>query len=293
MTRIVTTAGRLFQMIYVFTTKHGRIYPQWGRDALAFHELATLFYRNGYTFGGWIFSPTRRRVPPELLPVPLSLLAPADRIVLTTRPPTRDLVSNDRKRIHPSYTKLERIIFETVERYLAWCCRSRVSLAPIVAALLAEPWRDYGTVLFRQNGRIAASTQRHSHPGAPWVKLPRTHRKTHAFLLHLARLPRFDDLPELPCGLVVAFGMSGLETLIWNHRLATDFSWMLETGYRFAMVEMEATELPETPTTLAFADRWRIEVVLDVPLGPGGRIKRAPSPQPSGEVAGPPAPAPV
>jgi hypothetical protein len=59
--------------------------------------------------------------------------------------------------------------------------------------------------------------------------------------------------------------MGGVETLVWTHRLRTEFPHLLERP-GFMMAEMEPPAVvPERPTNLSEArfQDWRIEVVLD------------------------------
>jgi hypothetical protein len=87
--------------------------------------------------------------------------------------------------------------------------------------------------------------------------------RTAAFLL-VRRLE-----PDGPT-LIVAFGMDGIMTLTWCYLLRTKFAHLLSTP-RFVMAEIQTTDIPKQPTSLAFAESWPVKIILDVPpdvIGP-------------------------
>ena len=61
-------------------------------------------------------------------------------------------------------------------------------------------------------------------------------------------------------GLLAAFGMGGTETLVWCHRLATEYRHLLCTT-PFVMAEMRMAPLPERPTTMDFARSWEVTIL--------------------------------
>lgn len=63
--------------------------------------------------------------------------------------------------------------------------------------------------------------------------------------------------------LVVAFGMDGILTLTWCYLLRTRFPHLL-TAPRFVMAEITLLPIPKQPTSLSFADDWRVDPILDI-----------------------------
>lgn len=236
------------------------------RDGDAFIELAPILATENCRYGGIILnSPPPgldvSNLPEKPIKVNHSFLKPTDLLVLTTRPPLDDENKRDKKIIYCSHTDLEAKVFKTVRPYFGISTRSNIQLSEEIARELPSRYAKRANITFRQN-QGAYYTSYRQLGSLKWF-MPELPPRTAAYLLIPRK--RHQRHPQVLC----SFGMGGTETLIWSYLLRKRYWAELELDLdspRFVMVEMFTKEVPESPLTLSFADKWRIDVLLNIPL---------------------------
>jgi hypothetical protein len=234
------------------------------RDGEAFAEIQAALHKLGFTYGGLHLN---YRVEPKRDVLPA--YDPSDVVVLTTRPPLDDDLGWDRKRIERSYTRLEQEIFRHVRPFFQACRRTVIQLPRPVADELGS-FADRAFIRFgvydtkrskpRTTAGEVASEAVYKATRNPYAKPTKqsdeTTPRTAAFLL-VRRLE-----PKGPT-LIVAFGMDGVMTLVWCYLLRTRFPQFLRAP-RFVMAEIWPRAIPKNAQSLAFADDWRVDLLLDL-----------------------------
>ena len=218
------------------------------RDGDAATWLLQALWERGFRYAGPIVNyPSIGRATDD------PIFCETDLILLATRPPMHDRDIPDKKRIPRSYTPLERKLFDgPLSEHFKRCARSEVLLMDETASISAEIAARQ-SMLFRQNG--GATYQSYGSPvTGEWRHFKAAHPLTAAFLLYAEHA-----WPGGP-GLLAAFGMGGTETLVWCYLLATRFQDLLCTT-PFAMAELEAPAASGRPTTIAFADTWKVTIL--------------------------------
>ncbi|MFY9553678.1 MAG: hypothetical protein WAV47_03050 [Blastocatellia bacterium] len=224
------------------------------RDSDAFAELAAVLNEQSYVYNGLILNfPVAEEDATEI-----PTLGPSDLLVLTTRPPLNDDYF-DRRFIKRSDTELEKSVLKAVGCYFNVCRRSRIVLSQRMVEKLK--FSDRGEIEFTMYG--GASYRRYRMPG---TKNREQHKwqeqkesiKTAAFAL-------LTNLWKGGPSLLNAFGMDGPGTLIWCYLLRTRFAHLLKSP-RFIMAEITTQPLPQMPPTLAFAEQWDVDLLLNHPL---------------------------
>jgi hypothetical protein len=241
------------------------------RDGDAFAEIAAVLLKEGYDYNGLIFNFSAPD--PE---VKRPALGASDLVVLTTRPPHRHRIKINKKDYLASGEELERSILDAVDRHFAAHSRSLVTLSSEMAAKLKKP--DRGEIEFRQRHHTPdqqshhAPYLRHRNPyikkqkQGKWRK-PKKETLTAAFCLYTnlwADGPLFLN----------AFGMDGPTTLIWCYLLRTRFSALLKP-HRLVMAELTTDPFPRKPQSLSFADKWRVEILLNQELQQNSQVRPA------------------
>lgn len=219
-------------------------------------EVVPALLRLDYESGDTILEQpaARNQKPPrEPYPVDLSFVRPGDLLVQTTRPPLDDHIAESRKYIGPTYSELEALLFKVWRRFFKNCERSNVELEPEVRSQMTEGFENRRLMEFYE-GYGAPYKQLNACDRRGWKK-PVAKGHTAAFLLRLD-----EAWPQGP-GLVGAFGMDGVSTLVWCYRLARDFDHLLEKP-GFVVVDLGLGEMPERLTNLRWAMDLPIEVVL-------------------------------
>jgi hypothetical protein len=242
---------RFFHFSYPETQKREKPRLHALRDGDAFAELAATLFDQHYHFGELVLN--FRHSTKELT----SLLAPSDLLVLTTRPPLND-DEFDRRHIARSGTELEKAILDAVGFYFSVCRRSYVKLSQDMAANLKYPNR--GEIQFSMYAggyykryRAPYTRNRKLHKWA----VPTNARTTAGFVVS-TRL--WDGGPKL----LNVFSFDGASTLIWCYLLRTVYPELLASeSRRFVMAEITASPLPDIPSTLSFAKKWKVEILLD------------------------------
>lgn len=232
------------------------------RDGDASRELVVALLERGYRLGEPMLNPpdpeARTRDLEELSPreVDVSFVRPGSVLVLTTRPPLDDRDYGNMKQVEPSNTRPERRVFAAARRHFPILARPYAKLAPDHRSRLAPGFESRRHIEFYQHrggwykALNALDGEGFRPPPGRW--------RTAAFLLRVEEL-----WPEGP-GLLAAFGMDSVSTLVWAYRLRRDLAWLLdgEGGPLFAMAEMEGAPAPQGATDLRFAEGWKIELVL-------------------------------
>jgi hypothetical protein len=223
------------------------------RDGYAALALSPAVVELGYRYSTPIFNfPSD-----EPIDVDASWLRPRDLIVITTRPPMNDHKREERRASKRSNTSIEKEVFKALRKYLTVCSRGEVVLSDAAAATSPEVAKR-ASMLFRQNNGSTYLSY-----GSPvtreFVSFQLRDALTAVFLIYVEQA-----WPGGP-GLLAAFGMAGTETLVWCHRLATEYRHLLCTT-PFVMGEMRTGRIPDRPDTMDFARSWEITI-----LGPTGR----------------------
>jgi hypothetical protein len=226
------------------------------RDGDAFVEISPVLYARGYEYGGLVLN-----LPPgesgKVYDVDVSFLTSSDLLVVNTRPPLHDVEEEDKKRVATSSTNLEEKLFDAVKSYLVKCARSRVKLSETMAGQLSEGYRDRAHIWFHEYTDGSYIKYRGLHDKA-W-QTPSGPDRTAFYLI------RIPEIWEGGPGLLVAFGMSGTETLVWSYLLRTRFpDWVL--SYEFLIAEAVPGILPQQPSDLSFADSWEVTPILQLPF---------------------------
>jgi hypothetical protein len=252
---------RLFRFAYPLRGRKDReLFPYQLRDGEAALHMVRKLHEMGYTYVGPIINypypyPIDPGKDPELIPFDLSIFRPDDLLLLCTRHPMNDIDWGTRHHIQRSFTVLEDKLFKgPLSRWFKECARHLVRLTDEAAAISPE---------------IAArkSLQFHQHGGAAyqaygcgdnWVRFNRKSTPATAAFLSYAE-HAWDDGP----GLLTAFGMGGVETLVWAYQLSTRFPDLL-CKTRFALAEITygpPTDLADPLVLPEKLDKWNIRIL--------------------------------
>jgi len=227
------------------------------RDGDAFAEILAVLLGGGCEYGGCIrnrVETTSTKQPEGAIP----RIRSGDVLVLTTRPPYQEDPTT-RKRIAQTGTELERLIFATVGHYFFRLNRTSVVFQKPFG--LQGEWKDRSEISFYQYhtpAHGAGDYKSFSDFYGGGRSRAALKSGTLAFLLAAPLLPRG---PEV----ITAFAMSGAMTITWCYLLRTRFREFLRSP-RFVVAELPSSRsIPKSPATLAFADDWKVRVLLDVP----------------------------
>lgn len=204
------------------------------RDGAAFGELSAALVSAGFEYGGLLFNYPKAAMPDGVEGTyDFTSVGPTDLIVITTRPPMEKGETPRIKRLFRSHSELEDAVFKEFEKVFEACSRSYVKMR-----------RDY---IDLGDGMLAEMEFRQHTTGQLTKSKRETYQRMKAvveppirgigFLLQVPHLERFE------CGLLVSFGMGGLETLIWNRIIRTRHPQWLQT-HHFVMAEMDLTNVP-------------------------------------------------
>lgn len=236
------------------------------RDPLANDRVCKALNKLGYGFGEPMYNHppekvTREHLPEDqLLEIDLSHVCSEDKIVATTRPAMHDTDADMRvkKWLEPGNTTLERVMLHRWRDYVDWLSRADLALNEAVSQHLNEGFENRSRINFRQKG-----------PASFYYKLSRLREplrratgdcetSTVGFVLNLEEL-----WPGGP-GLVHAFGMSALSTLVLCNHLYHDHIHLLETpGFFMLELELDGEEqAPERPQNLDWTLEWKVKTIL-------------------------------
>ena len=228
------------------------------RDPEANTQLKLALFEKGYGFGDSILNyPPRERSfelfpPHQLKKVSLPQLRPGDVLLASTRPPLSDGHQNDKKKVEPSNTVVERAIFMHWWRYFRRVARSSVVFTEAAASYLPEGKKDRGNMTFFQDGCRYMYLQPLDGKRSPRAPLG---QRTAAFLL------RVDEVWPGGPGLLAAWGLDALATLAWCTLLRHSHAALLDKR-GLTMVELHPTETPQRPDTHAWVRDWRVSPVF-------------------------------
>lgn len=240
------------------------------RDEGAAMQLQRGLGRFGFVPGELLLNtPPTSRTSRELAQVDREGVGADDVIVMATRPPIHDEHQGDRKQVRKGYTDLENHIFEVWSFFLERCTRSHIWLQEASSAHLEAGFEGMASMSFRQRGGAWLNQlNARDGNGAQPVEGDRDHA---CFLL------RLDELWEGGPGFVGAFGMNGVSTLAWAHRLGSDLAHYLDES-QFLVVRMLTGDVPARATRMHWAQDWPVEVALRQPIAPDFSYPWSPSP---------------
>jgi hypothetical protein len=191
---------------------------------------------------------------------------------MSARPPLSDDDQGDdtpagRRRIERSHNDLEELIFATVRRYFEISSRKVIKLTKAVADKLPVEAKCKAEIQFCMGNTRTADYARYRMYGSKFWQNPLEASRTAVYLLYTPSL--WENGPSL----LASFGLSGPENLIWNHLVRVRYPDLLRSP-RFVMAEMSLGEIPEFPTSLAFADNWEIDIILNSKIASGSEVAR-------------------
>lgn len=220
------------------------------RDVDAVYQLVTWMMENGWKHGQPIYN-----TPPDpgakengLFHVDVSFVRSDDVVLCAGRPEKDQHTSFPRKRIQRAWTDLEQHFFDAWGRFLDFCARDEVTLAPEIRKLLPPGYESRASVGYKQVG--CAYKSLYGQRGTLTSDV-----RTGGYLFYLAEL-----WPGGP-GAISVFGMDANGTAALCYRLSRDFSKLLERP-GFAYLEMTMAPIPPRPTHLGWADEWRIDKLI-------------------------------
>jgi len=221
------------------------------RDGAAFCELTAPLGKLGYEYGHMIYNrPFNPKKDTELGKEHFQFLKPDDLIVLSTRPPLDDARHGDKKQMLESRTHLEQQVFKECRKFLAVCARSHVQLTEEFGAKCEKA--DF---VFHQH----KSARLKYYKGPEDLKNRGVPKKAD---INIVFFLRTRSIPHYRCGLLLAFGMGGWETLIWNRVIRTKFpEWLNRPA--FIVAELNTGGIPDRPVTLEFADQSKVRILLE------------------------------
>ena len=229
------------------------------RDTEASVDLEWTLHSQGYDPGISIlnFPSNQRRF--DLLPieslfqVELPFLAREDVLLQATRPPLSDFEQDDKKKVEPSNTTLERATFMHWWRYFRRCSRSSIILSDVVASCLPSGFKNRQEMIFHQTGCRFKFVR---ESGRSYTRQNPLGLRTAAFLL------RVDEIFPGGPGLVGAWGLNAEATLAWCRLLRHRASNLLDHR-GLIMVDLYPTKAPARPPTYGYMDDWKFDVVLE------------------------------
>jgi hypothetical protein len=232
------------------------------RDGAAFDELTFGLHELKYKYQGLIYNyPFDPNIGAPLGKDHFTFLEPnRDILVLTTRPPLDDERHGDKKTVKRSHTDLEDAVVESLRRFFTVCARSHVQLTADTAKFLKAPACAKADMKFHQH-KDARMFEYMALGEFRGIRVPEDEYRTMAFLVHLGAIERYG------CELLAAFGMGGIETLIWNRFIRNNlskYSWLKKPV--FVVAELNLINTPLRPITLDFVDRIGVEILLEQPL---------------------------
>jgi len=259
---------------------------QMQRDMAACLEVVPALLEHGFRYGEPLlnFPPPpqpKGAPPPPPLHVDTSFLGAGDLILTMTRPPLDDSGGTledgkgsraghdqgregscggptpgsrpNRKLVGRGLTDLEELLFESWKPRLHLCTRLKLLLPREVYKDL-EPGFELQREMHFKEGPWAPFKQ----PNGPRGRGRKSSAEKPHTALFLLRVEQ--AWPGGP-GMLGAFGMDGMSTLLWAYRLGRDLRHLLlEPG--FVVADLEIGTLPARPTDLRWAMDWPIQVVL-------------------------------
>jgi hypothetical protein len=228
------------------------------RDGGAFAEIAASL-GGASVYGGLLFNLPRRKSAERVD------LTTSDLLVLPTRPPVHDKEHGDKRTIATSGSWLEKKVFRSLKAVFRTCSRSHIILSTGIERLLPKETADHCDIVFRQSTGAWYERYR-KNAETQWVDLSRLRnrpRTTAGYLVYTPNL--WSDGPSL----LAAFGLGGLETLIWARILRTHLSSIVQEAVqnkvgRLVMGEFDIPRDIRAPISLSFVDGCPVRIIADV-----------------------------
>jgi hypothetical protein len=246
--------GRPQSLLRIRDSEPARYLSSALRD-LGFRYRGDIINHSHPEYEGRIVAPSFR---PTLIPYDYSFLRRNDLIFQVTRPAMHDHLFGDRKNRGRSFLDIEELAYVAPGVCFEICSRPQMVLKDWLAALSPQlakrqvmEFRYYRDATYRAYGPMKNRRE--------WVRFKKDDGLTALFLIYVEHA-----WPGGP-GVLMAFGMGGLETQVWCYRLANDFSHLLCTT-SFAMAEMRRGVLPTRPTSMEWALDWEINLLARAPL---------------------------
>lgn len=249
---------RLYSVSYFLHKPPDRpVWPHDLRDGTAFAEMVAFFTSRGYEYGGPLLNYPCFESPEKPTSVDVSFLSASDLLVLPTRPPIHDPLHEERRKIYSSNTTFEAKVFKALKDYFKVCSRTHMKLSKPMASLLEPSFKNRADIHFTLYS--GAWYKEYKKYGAYRFEPAEHHPKRTA-----AYLVRINHLWENGPALLVAFGMGGVETLVWLYLLRRRYPALLETP-GFVMAELEGTSFPKKnrPFRLDFAEEWNVNLLIE------------------------------
>lgn len=233
------------------------------RDPEASSALAyALHEQRGAGFGRTVLNYPGRWRSYDLLPddrlrqVWLPFLRPEDILICATRPPLSDGDHGDNKKLEPSNTVLERIVFRHYWRYLEIVARSHIALARETAKLLPQGKRNRADVTFYQEKGCRIQHLR------AWNSETRS-RKSPLGNVTLGFLLSVESLWRGGPSFVGAWSMDALATYGWCAHLRHRRPDLLaRPGLTVVELDMSKGPQPSQPDTLDWVLDWGVDELL-------------------------------
>jgi hypothetical protein len=220
------------------------------RDGAAFSELSAPLAKLGYEYGNILFnSPFDPKKDKKLGPEHFKFIKPDDLMVLTTRPPLDDRKHGDKKHLDEA-TRIWRNRFS----------QNFGNISPFVRVPMCNLRQRWEQSLKRDLIFLPAQERpAEILQAAARISQQKDPEDSEIAIGFFLRTP---SIPVYGCGLLACFGMGGWETLIWNRIVRTRFpEWVSRPSFVVGQFDMKG--LPEHPPTLAFADKIKVEILLE------------------------------
>jgi hypothetical protein len=245
--------NKYYNFAYSFPFRESEeLRPVKARDGTAFCELTAPLQKQGWEYGSLIYNYPLENKDIYQGKEHFDFLGPKDLIVITTRPPLSDEKHCDKKRVLPSHTYLEKVIFKELNKYFEVCARSYVEIESQY-----HGFSKYSGFKFSQANDARLKSFRKAELSNKWERVPDTEYRAIGFFLRLNNIDYYN------CGLLSCFSMGGIETLIWNRIVRKRYHEWLQKPC-FIVAEFNIGELPVRPINLDFVEKIdNVDILLN------------------------------
>lgn len=234
------------------------------RDGNAALELMSVLLRQGYDYETALhFYPSLQRPADSF-----TFIAPADLLLLPTRPPIEHWLSGGRippaGRLKPSDNALENALFTALAPLFSVISRFNIEVSPTAASWLTDEGKDYAVLDFTRYAHAFITHRARSGDKHAFGKLVSARlRYSAGYFVKLHAIPHFK------CGLLCCFAPGGVENLLFARLVRRKFPHWLEPAWQgFSLVRFKVpTAAEDTPLTVAnFDDEISWEVLGEHPF---------------------------
>jgi hypothetical protein len=227
------------------------------RDSDASNQIESALYSLGYFIYGDSYLNYPATDAPKVTPMDISVFDSNHLFCCTTRPPMNDSEEAGKKIVHRSYTTLEIKLFDILKQYIYYCSRSKVQIQESLVREFPKEYMDRAIIEFH----IYRSPVITSHKCINDLKWKRPDRpRTALYFLHAPSLRKGD--PQV----LVAFGLSGTDTIVWCTYLRKYSNELGLGSPRFILAEMEG-EMPEKPQSISsLLGEFQVNILVNIPL---------------------------